>query len=194
MRRVNKKDAGKLTGFNAACAKFVRCEFSDDEKDAPPPARTKKKLAATSSHKNKRQESAKQSLKSSEIDRPLGLLDIEDTAQLELEHAFFGWLHNDGGALQEVSLNQGDAFLDDPLEDELFVFSGNLDDDFHASSLCVISSEETLKSPTDTPLKDQAVLITRGRRRRRRSSLEFQSLLESIADIRPETDRTRPLM
>jgi len=183
MRRVNKKDAGKLTGFNAACAKFVRCEFSDDEKDAPPPARTKKKLAATSSHKNKRQESAKQSLKSSEIDRPLGLLDIEDTAQLELEHAFFGWLHNDGG-----------AFLDDPLEDELFVFSGNLDDDFHASSLCVISSEETLKSPTDTPLKDQAVLITRGRRRRRRSSLEFQSLLESIADIRPETDRTRPLM
>lgn len=194
MRRLNKKDVGKLTGFNAACAKFVRCEFSDDEKDAPPPARTKKKLAATSSRKNKRQESAKQSLKSSEIDKPLGLLDVEDTAQLELEHAFYGWLHDDGGALQEVSLNEEDAFLDDPLDDELLLFSGNLDDDFHASSLCVISNEEALKSPTDTPLKDQAALITRGRQRRRRSSLEFQSLLESIADIRPETDRTQSLM
>ena len=191
MRRLNNKDAGKLTGFNAACAKFVRREFTDEA--AKLATRTKKKLAAASSRNDKGKKGAKRGFKSTEIDIPMGLLDNEDTAQLELEHAFFGWLHDDGGAPEDVSLNEEDAFLDNPLEDELCIFSGNLDERAHTASFCSIDSEETLKSPAITPPKDQA-LIKRGRRRRRRPSLEFQSLLESIADIPPETDRTQSLM
>ena len=190
MRRLNNKDAGKLTGFNAACAKFVRREFTDEA--AKLATRTKKKLAAASSRNDKGKKGVKRGFKSAEIDIPMGLLDNEDTAQLELEHAFFGWLHDDG-APEDVSLNEEDAFLDNPLEDELCIFSGNLDENAHTASFRFIDTEETLKSPAITPLKDQA-LIKRGRRRRGRSSLEFQSLLESIADIPPETDRTQSLM
>ena len=192
MRRLNNKDTGKLTGFNAACAKFVRREFTDEEAPKPAP-RTKKKLATASSRDDKGKKGAKRGVKSAEIDIPMGLLDSEDTAQLELEHAFFGWLHDDGGAPEDISLNEEDAFLDNPLEDELCIFSGNLDENAHTASVCFIDTEETLKSPAITPPKDQA-LIKRGRRRRGRSSLEFQSLLESIADIPPETDRTQSLM
>jgi hypothetical protein len=171
----------KLTGVNAACAKFVVSEMFEGDADASTGGAKSERRATRGDD-----EGVEDALS---LEKSCGDENHDLDAQLELERAFVDWI-----APEEVLLETrfdpnasepvgDDGYLDVDLFDIILNNSGDAPE-----SICTVSTGQSGSSASQTnhakkkPEKEMRATLDE-----RRGSLEFHAWLESLNDFTSET-------